>query len=42
MPTVEPTDRSMLRVMITSVSPAATSEVMEMAMRSRLTNRSLR
>ena len=39
---MEPTDRSMLRVMITSASPAARSDVMEMAMSSRLTKRSLR
>ena len=32
----------MLRVMITSVSPAATSDVIEMAISSRLTNRALR
>ncbi len=41
-PTVEPTDRSMLRVMITSDSPAASNAVMETAMRRRLTNRALR
>ena len=41
-PTIDPTERSMLRVMITSASPAATSAVMEMANRRRLTKRGLR
>ena len=41
-PTVEPTDRSMLRVTITSVSPAATTAVIETAISRRLTNRALR
>ena len=39
---MEPTERSMLRVMITSDSPAASKAVIEMAMSRRLTKRALR
>ena len=41
-PNVAPTDRSMLRVMMTSASPAARTAVIEIAMASRLTKRLLR